>query len=344
MRVHGGRAKETGFKGRDFSSNLNPFAPHEALKETLLSCEEVFFNHPPAYPYHHEALLAQALDLHQENVCLLPGSVYGIHLILSCIKPSNAVVPVPTFNEYERICGCLGIEVERHILREENAFKLCLGEVVSKIDHGSVVFVCNPNNPTGYFFGVDEMAGLVRWCEREGAFVVFDEAFIDFTDKGKDTVQQVVDSKNAVILRSFTKVFSIPGVRLGYALGHPEVIEKLRELVPSWSITWPALQALEVICRDMELIEKWRKRLSELRGTLVSGLKGIGLLPFPSAANFLLVKVEGVSSESIYKALLEKGIMVRVFPEYPMLDCFFRVCVRKEKDNEELLDALREIL
>ncbi len=331
----------------DFSSNLNPFAPFPELVDFLNSVSsKMYTKHPPPYPEDLEEKLAGVLGLEREQVSLLPGSIYGIHAVFNIFDAKRAVVPVPTFNEYERVCSLNNVPVVYHRLVPENGFRLCLGELASKIDEGDIVFVCNPNNPTGYFFGVDEVAGLVRWCERKGAFVLFDEAFIDFTGHARETAQVILSSDNAVIVRSFTKLFSVPGIRVGYALGSPYVISRLREQVPSWSIDNVACEAVKLMVSHFDLVPQWRQKINEIKQSMIEELKKIGLSPVPSSANFLLVGTENRNALELGKELLKKGICVRTFPEREeaFAKGFFRIALRKEEENRRLLEALRELV
>ncbi len=343
MRVHGGGIGLLERDVLDFSCNLNPFAPPSELLELLSSLpSEVFVRHPEPYPGELEGVLAEALGVDRDALAIIPGSVFGIHCAFWLFQAERVLVPVPTFNEYERVAGVFGVRVKRHTLREEMSFKLCLGELASEVEEGDLLFVCNPNNPTGYFFGVDEMEALVRWCAQKGASVVFDEAFVDFTEHASSTPRAVLPSENALILRSFTKSFSIPGVRVGYALGHPSVISRLRDMVPSWSITNVAVEVLKVVLRHLGELSHHRRVISGLRGELFEALKGMGFEPYPSSCNFLMVK-SFLPSSVLSEGLLSRGVLVRVFPEYPWLDGFFRVCVRKNKENQRLVEALGEL-
>ncbi len=347
MRLHGGNIEEIGLKGLDFSCNLNPFAPPDEVTKLLSSLDpELFFKHPPIYPEDLEKELAEVLGVPYSRLCLLPGSIYGVHAVLSLKIFKRAVVPVPTFNEYERLARIFSIQVKRHILREEMAFKLCLGELASDIEERDVVFVCNPNNPTGHFFSVDEIKGLLRWCALKDAFVVFDEAFIDFTEHAQETLEACLDSDRALILRSFTKIFSIPGIRLGYAVGPEGVIALIRELVPSWGITTLAVRVGRELIKHLGDIKGWRREIAYLRGQLAVSLESIGLKVFPSSANYLFVKSPKRPASSIYNKLKEKGILVRIFPEYEDVlgDYFFRICVRSFEENQALLEALKEVV
>ena len=344
MRIHGGDIERIP-EGIDFSSNLNPYAPPHRVTEIFQNPDPRWWTtHPQPYPQDLEKRLAERLHLDPQSLVLLPGSTYGIHAAFQVFNPQRAVIPHPTFNEYRRVAQALNIPVYSHRLKEENSFRLCLGELASVVEEEDLIFVCNPNNPTGYFFGTDEMEGLLRWCEVSRSSVVFDEAFIDFTPHAEATAEAAQKSKRCIVIRSLTKIFSIPGVRLGYAIAHPETAAKLRDLVPSWSINRLACKVLEALIEAMDEIPKWRRRINEEKNILIRELSSLGLKPFPSSANFLLVKAEGRSAEQIKSALMERGILIRTFPEYPDLSEFFRVSVRNRQENKKLIEALREVL
>lgn len=137
-----------------------------------------------------------------------------------------------------------------------------------------------------------------------------------------------MNSPNAIILRSFTKVFSIPGVRVGYAVGHESVIEHVREQVPSWSITNVACEVIKLALQYLDCIPEWRERINQLKSDLIIDLKDLGFLPFPSAANFIFVKINGQDARNLGRKLLDKGLYVRTFEEFDeyIASNFFQSC------------------
>jgi len=345
LRVHGGNVLEYGGDFLDFSSNLNLFFPKWVLENAWreVSLSRVML-HPSVYPHRLETVLEELLGL-EGCVVVLPGSVYGIHLLVQFVKPGRVVIPVPTFNEYERVARVSGVEVFFHELREEQGFKLCLGELASELEEGDLVFVCNPNNPTGGVFGSDEVKGLIRWAKYKEAVVVFDEAFIDFTELCGAS-ELVRENSHVFVLRSFTKFFCVPGLRVGYLLAERGKAEKLRELVPSWSVPVYAEEMLVRLLRFGVNREVIKRQIAGERLFLNRSLSGLGFEVFPSAVNFLFVKTpRNVKASQLKKGLLERKILVRDFPEYEFLgDRFIRVSVRKRFDNKRLVEAVKEVL
>ncbi len=345
MRVHGGNILDYGEDFLDFSSNLNVFFPKSLLEKSFkkISVSHITF-HPSVYPFKLQKFIEDLLHL-EESVVVVPGSVYGIHLILQFVRPKRVVIPVPTFNEYERIAKISGVKLFFHRLKEEEAFKLCLGEIASELEEGDLLFVCNPNNPTGGLFGYDEIRGLIRWAEYKNITVVFDEAFIDFTNLN-ETAGLVKESHHVFILRSFTKFFSVAGLRVGYILAHREKAEKMREFVPSWSIPRFSEELILYLLKSGINYEVIKKQINREKIFLNAKLDRLNFKIFPSAANFIFMKTpEGIKASWLKEKLLKRKIIVRDFPEYNFLeDRFIRISVRKRYDNKEFIRNLKEVL
>ncbi len=345
MRVHGGNVLDYGEDFLDFSSNLNVFFPKSILEKSFkkISVSHITF-HPSVYPFRLQKFIEDLLHL-KGSIVVVPGSIYGIHLILQFVRPKRVVIPVPTFNEYERIAKVSGVELFFHRLKEEEAFKLCLGEIASELEEGDLLFVCNPNNPTGGIFSYDEIKGLIRWAEYRNTTLVFDEAFIDFTNLN-ETARLVEESRRIFILRSFTKFFSVAGLRVGYILAHREEAERMRDFVPSWSIPRFSEELILYLLKSGVNCEVIKKQINREKVFLNTRLDQLNFKVFPSAANFIFIKTpDGVKASWLKGKLLERKIIVRDFPEYKFLeDRFIRISVRKRSDNERLIRNLKEVL
>ncbi len=343
MRIHGGDIWWSDKSLIDYSSNLNCFISYKKILKALKSMPDSYFtSHPSVYPYQLERAIEKFLDL-EGCVVVLPGSIYGIHLLIEGIRPKRVVVPVPTFNEYERVARLHNVKVHRFFLKEEESFRLCLGEFASEVEEGDLIFVCNPNNPTGGLFGLEEMKGLLRWTQSKNAWVVFDEAFIDFTEM-KNTEKLVLSNENIFILRSFTKIFSVPGIRVGYMMVNSVIRDRLRDLVPSWCVPRFAEELAFNLLGEYKNLDVVRRVINREKIFLYKRLEDLGFKAFPSYTNFIFLKVPHNFKASVLKRyLLERGFLIRDFPEYEFLeDRFFRISVRKRSDNIKLIKALDE--
>ncbi len=330
----------------DFSSNLNPLGPPpEVIK--LLEEEGILLKeattHPPEYPFELEKALAAHWKVDEENLAVIPGSVYGIYLIFQLLRPEKTVMHVPTFSEYSRAAQAVGSEIVAHKTSKERGFRLCLGEYSWRIEPGiQVAVLCNPNNPTGYLMPLDEVDALARWCDREGCYLLVDEAFVEFTSQGS-AVDLVREHSHLVVLRSFTKAFAIPGLRVGAVVGPEALMKRVKESTPPWSISGIGQKACMLALNCQGYLEKTRALVKEERERLRRDLSGLGLIPVPSWANYLLLQLpQGLTGENLQSRLLKHKILIRCCDNIPGLDHrYIRISVRRSEENQQLLSTLQ---
>jgi threonine-phosphate decarboxylase len=322
----------------DFSQNINPLgAPPEALEAARRALYEESGHYPDlGYAELREALAAY-LGVPPENVVPTNGGAEALFLAAAAAAAGRALVLEPTFSEYAAAARASGRVVVRRVARRpEDCFSLdhaALGDLRGI----SVVFLCNPNNPTGdslRFREVLEVADRVRGA---GAILIVDEAFADFVPE--ISVAAMVD-EGLWVARSFTKFFAIPGLRLGCLVC--DDAERVQRLQPSWPVNAVAAAAGIAAARDSRFAETSLAEIARLRGDLFGALKDLaGLRPFPSAANFLLVR----GPEGLAGRLARRGVLVRGCGPFLGLGSeYFRVAVRGEDENGRLISALREEL
>jgi len=252
-------------------------------------------------------------------------------------RTGGALILEPTFSEYAPAAGAAGLSPVRRIARRpEDGFALET-LTVADLEGAAVVFLCNPNNPTGGVLGrrgVMEVGATVRDA---GAVLVVDEAFVDFVPGA--SVADAADD-HLFVARSFTKFFAIPGLRLG-CLILPDAARALA-LQPSWPVNAVAAAAGIVAARDEDFAERSIREVARLREELAAALGALpGLTVFPGAANFLLVR----GPEGLAERLARTGVLVRGCAPFAGLNsCFFRVAVRAGEQNGRLVEAVRGAL
>jgi L-threonine-O-3-phosphate decarboxylase len=322
----------------DFSQNINPLgAPRVALEAARRALYQESGRYPDLEYTELREALAEYLDVSPENVVPTNGGAEALFLAAGAAGAGRALMLEPTFSEYAAAARASGMEVVRRVVRlPEEGFGL---ERAALDDLGdiSVVFLCNPNNPTGDSLGQREVLEVAARVREAGAVLVVDEAFADFTPG--IGVGAMVD-EGLWVARSFTKFFAIPGLRLGCLVcGSAERVQRLQ---PSWPVNAVAAAAGIAAVRDGSFAEASVDEVARLRGDLLGALDDLdGLQPFPGAANFLLVR----GPERLAGWLARRGVLVRgcgpfkgLGPEY------FRVAVRGEDENRRLISALREEL
>ncbi len=343
--IHGGDV----YRNRvdiDFSTNTNllgmPREAEEALHEAARSCGA--YPDPGAEALRYS--LAHALNVPEEYLIFGNGSSELFPAVVRALRPRAVLIPAPSFSGYEYAANSFGAEILFHELREENGF-LPDDELIKAASGADLIFLANPNNPTGRLMARGYLRRLLDACGERGATLVLDESYIGFCGMRQSMVPELSAYPNLLIVRSFTKIFAMPGVRLGYLLcGAGSVRDRIKRQLPEWNISSPA-QAAGLACvvqagnvRDAylkETLEMTRREicyLSERMGRM-------GLRVFPSEANYILF----FSGALLYEELLERGILIRDCASFRGLSSgYYRVAARRRDENERLLAAIEEIL
>lgn len=339
--LHGGNIYEIERKYKrkviDFSANINPLGLPRGAKETIYKNFDKVLHYPDSEPMLIK-IISKYWNVSEENILLGNGSVELIYLIAYTFKPETVLIPVPTFSEYERAARTVKSKIEFLKLEEPDGFSLNIPRTSLR----DMLFLCNPNNPTGNLIlktgaSIDKLPGRLT---------VVDEAFMDFLpDSKKHTlIARAVKEKKIIVIRTLTKFFALPGLRIGYLFAHKEIINKLREHQPPWSVNSLAQLAGQMILTDKNYIEKTYELIAKERDFLFKQIVKIeSLKAYPSATNFLLVKIENkkLTSSILTKRLIERGLLIRDCTNFRGLgDKFFRIAVRTRKENSRLLMAM----
>lgn len=326
----------------DLSANINPLGPPEG---TLHAAGEALHAEGVEYPDPRYpelcAALAGYLGVDPESVMPTNGGTEALFLAARAAVEwtgrRGAVVLDPTFSEYTAAARTAGFEPESRVFRRpEHGFRPDPA-ALDNLDGVGLVFLCNPNNPTGDLVPRAEVLRIAEEVRRAGAVLVVDEAFADFAPGG--SVAGDVDG-GLYVARSFTKFFAVPGLRLGCLVAWD--IEGVRAFQPSWPVNVAAAAAGIAAARDEDFARRTLEEVSERRAELFAGLEGLeGITPYPAATNFLLVR----GPEGLPGRLARLGVLVRGCEPFPGLGPeFFRVAVRGREENERLLQALEEAL
>ncbi|HEC99444.1 MAG TPA: threonine-phosphate decarboxylase [Proteobacteria bacterium] len=363
--VHGGNIREVQDKYGlsksavlDFSASISPFGPPRGVKEVIKKSIDAL----PNYPDSDCLELRQAIaaywpsppgrvgQIDPDNILVGNGSTELIHLITRVLTPKQALIPIPTFTEYEdavRLAGgrCLFIEA-----RPDKDFSWPMETILGRLDQADILFLCTPNSPTGYLMPEADIYNIIHACKKHKIAMVIDETFLDFVDGGEQRsfVTLAARASNIIVLRSFTKLYALPGLRLGYLVGGKTLVKKIGRMQPPWMVNTLAQAAgLEAI-KDTTYQTQTIARLGLEKERLLSELAKIsGLLPYPSAANFILCRIatNKIDSAALTDEMARKGILIRNCSTYRGLDKhFIRVAVRTREENARLISSLREVL
>ncbi len=344
----------------DFSASISPLGPPESVLAALGSQLGTIRNYPD--PDCSELKVALS-DFHQlPSDWILPGngSAELLSLVGRDLSQLTTILITPAFGDYYRALAAYDAKVLEFSLLGQGlgvegrgqgtmyrAPTVVMNNLSSIIDNGLLttdkgIIFNNPHNPTGRLFRRDD---ILPYLEKF-ALVVVDEAFMDFLppDQEQSLAEYVQDYPNLVILRSLTKFYSLPGLRLGYALAHPDRLQRWRAWRDPWSVNALATIAGVAAIADKDFQAKTWKWLPDARNQLFEGLSKIpGLQPLPGSVNFLLVQCEHSCVELQQRLLKQHQILIRDCQSFSELgDRFFRVAVKTPEDNERLLKALKE--
>jgi threonine-phosphate decarboxylase len=347
-RTHGGAVPDGVI---DFSASINPLGlPRQALEE-YHAAATVISSYPPAYAEKLSARLAEWLGIERRKIIVGNGSTQLIHLFTRVYQVRFPHVAIPTFSEFANaiaLSSCTPYALE---LKREHTFMIQLEQVKESLRHGAeAVFVGRPNSPTGSMIPLTEAEEIARECELSRALCVFDEAFIDFADRAESAVSLMRTApeqarKSLVVIGSLTKIFAIPGLRVGFLAGPSAMIEKLRDHFEPWSLNVVAERvALACLEHADEFCRRTREWLVAERAYLREQLSAIaGAQVFPSAANFLMLEIdESARGLSFGEFMLQNGIAVRDLRAMP--GCgpgLYRVAVRLREDNARVIATAR---
>lgn len=324
----------------DFSASINPLGMPENIKR-LLAQRTTDFEH---YPDPYCSALVREISRHEGvaegRIVCGNGAADLIYRVAQALRPMKALIAVPTFSEYEKSLRTIGCEVRFHQLSEENGFEV--GEnIFEHIDGNDMVFLCNPNNPTGKLVVPDIMERIAERCNETGCLLIIDECFMEFVENyPKHSLKMKFG--NILLIKAFTKIYAMAGLRLGYAVCPEEKIaEKLRDFGQCWSVSVPAQIAGEAALKESEYILETVRLITAEREFLRKKLRDFGFDTYESAANFILFRC-GLPLDAL---LLKKRIAVRRCDNFKGLESdFFRIAVRTHEENVILINAIEEIL
>lgn len=260
---------------------------------------------------------------------------------VQAVWPQKALVIAPSFSEYEEALRSVGAEVEYYYLCEEDNFQI-RGDYVDKLSEEiDMIFLCNPNNPTGQTIDRDMLIKILDRCKKQNIVVILDECFLEFLDEPNRYEMSDLRGEypNLLIIKAFTKIFSMPGLRLGYAISsNQDILEEMSWKLQQWNVSVPAQMAgVAALEKPKEYIRQTREYVSGQREYMRNIMKMMGYVVFASKANYLFFK----GRPGLEKEALEAGFLIRDCQNYEGLsEGFYRIAVRTKEENERLITWL----
>ena len=346
--VHGGdwagyRAR-FGHDALDFSANVSPLGLPQGVADAIVAALPTADRYPDPLCRELRTALSRAEQLPEPWILCGNGAADLIYRLVWALKPRRALLPVPTFAEYAAALESVGCEVKRKTLHEADDFAVTEAFVQAVNQSIDLVFLCQPNNPTGQITPPELVQRLVRRCADCGAVLVVDECFLDFLQQRDAlTAKPLLQAApNLVILKAFTKLDAMAGVRLGYALcSNTALLAKMQAAGQPWGVSSLAQAAGAAALRETAYADAVRALIADQRPKLAAGLRALGLQVIEGSANYLLFR----APETLGAALQQRGVCLRSCGNYPGLSAgWYRTAVRTAPENEQLLQTMREVL
>lgn len=354
MAVHGGNTEEIARKYKlnskeilDFSANINPIGLNENVKTAMINAIDKVVKYPDITYFDLKNSIREFEKIDMSNITLGNGAAEVIFNIVRALKPKKALLPAPTFSEYEEAIISVNGEIEYYKLKESNDFNLDY-EFIDKIkDDIDIIFICNPNNPTGCLTTKEFIRKVLNKALITDTIVVIDESFLDFVKPNELYLSNdlLMDYKNLIIVKSLTKFFAIPGARIGYGLcSNNEIINEINKVIVPWSVNVIASEAIIQGLKEKDYIEKSIVYVKNEKEYLYSALKEINNLKvFEPSVNFIMFKL--LIDLDLKSELIKRKILIRSCDNYIGLNNkFYRVAVRTREENNKLISELKNIL
>ena len=355
MHAHGGNiyhaGRERGCQPQDildFSASINPLGPSLRAIRVLRQGLWAVRHYPD--PDAHDLRQALATHFGIDPSCFLigNGSSELIYLLPAALSLKRALIVGPAFSEYAWAMTQWGGQCSYVLAERKEQYRPPIQKIIDCLgDHRAVdaVFLCNPNSPTAQILNRHELLQIVQCAAKHGRWMVLDETFIDFCEE-ESLSRDIAQHPRLLVLRSFTKFYGLPGLRIGYLVSHPHVIQQLQGHQPPWSVNALAQTAALAALKDrghrrksLAFMKEERERFSQALTTLP------GVHVFSSAANFLLLELpQTLPVSTVVETLRQSRILVRDCSDVPGINGWtIRVSINTPRDNNVLVGALRRI-
>jgi len=342
LATHGGfHADEWNTLGRviDFSSNINPFGASPRVREAMTNVP--IERHPDPDASELRDAIATRVNVSPEQVIVGNGSLELIRaLAIAYIRAGDDVLIVaPTFGEYRVAVEVMGARVVEFRTHAHDEFRVNVDALIARVVElqPRLAFICNPNNPTGAYGSRDDIARVLDASPE--TLWVLDEAFVPFIENAWAS-RDLIARENLIVMRSMTKEYALPGLRLGYALAQSEVIDALAKVRAPWSVNSFAQAAGRAVLADEKFLQDTLAQIHDEAKKLRASIENLGWRVMPSALHYFLVEVG--DARAFRATLASRGLLVRDCTSFGLPE-FVRIATRKPEENARLVEALSEL-
>ncbi len=349
---HGGNAKEIARQRNmnyeniiDFSANINPLGISKRAKNSICENLHLIEKYPDITYYELKKSIAHYENLNSEYIALGNGAAELLFNIIRALNPKKTLLLAPTFSEYEEAVKSINGKVKYYYLYEKNLFNI-REDYLSYINQDiELLIICNPNNPTGNIVSREYMIKIIKKAEKYNVKIIIDESFMDFLNNECSLKDYIPQYPFLIIVKSLTKFFAMPGLRIGYALcSDNEIINRVNLITPAWNINILAEKAAISALKDREYIKKTRNFINKEKQYLYEEMLKIkDITVFKPNANYLFFKIN--KNLDLFTKLLEKNILIRKCENYNGLNgLYYRIGIRDHESNIILINVLKKIL
>lgn len=335
---------ERGALPLDFSSNVSPLGVPEGVQAAVARAAAELDRYPDPLCRALRGAISRWEQVPPEQILCGNGAAELIFRAVWALRPRRALVTAPAFAEYRAALDAAGCRVDTWALPPERDFRVEEGILEAIVPGVELLFLCEPNNPTGVTTDRSLLLRILERCRENGTRLILDECFGDLLDDpaAHSLKDQLKSYPNLLILKAFTKLYALAGVRLGYALcADGALLEEMYRMGQPWAVSHLAQAAGAAALEEADYRRRVRELIGRERPFLMAGLAGLGLRVVPGEANYLLFQ----SPRPLLEPLAERGILLRSCGNYPGLDeSWYRAAVRTHTENQRLLEALEEVL
>lgn len=328
----------------DFSVNSNPLGTPASVIRAVKESAEQIVHYPDTECGKVREAISRFEAVPEREIICGNGAAELFYAIVAAVMPRKALLVSPTFTEYERALRAFGSEIVYYELQRENEFLLdkgILGQITREMD---LMFLCNPNNPTGQPVAKELVVQILKKCRMCGVLLVLDECFVDFLNEPwlYEAKEIRAEYQGLLIVKALTKLFAMPGLRFGYGISaNRQLLNRIEGVLQPWNVSVPAQAGAVAALKDCEeYLEKTRTLVARERKYLVRAIKSLGYRVYGSRANYVFFRGE----EGLYEKALEAGFLIRDCRNYPGLNTgYYRISVRERDENERMVAWLRKL-
>ncbi|AXI01079.1 threonine-phosphate decarboxylase [Sporosarcina sp. PTS2304] len=293
----------------DFSENCNPAGPPAAVKEAWTDLLSTITSYPDPDGQPFKTAVATFHHVDEQWVVVGNGAAELLSLLARRYRGKCVLLIDPTFSEYRATLQAVGAEVVSIQAEEADDFRLPIARIVDTLPKVAAVYLCTPNNPTGILPSAEELMTVVEAAKRSGTEVVLDEAFIDFVDESRSFIHHLQNYSHVIVVRSMTKMYAIPGIRLGYIVAHPKIVTTIKGAASHWHVNGVAAEIGVLCLRERSYCESAIVHARTERQKMTEYLRASRCRVIDSVANYIIFAPR--EAQLLYRHLLSKGIVLR---------------------------------